>query len=202
MELIEEYRSNLNKAKELSKSIEEYIQGAKKTRLFSKERRDYWKKISLLREELEENRIDIKRNYNEVLELSTFDSEFIVPLLIEHISNVEGEEYHLIRIKESDSDDYYYGGNGLEPPTIIRRYGYNFDIITTLENKEKLKNSEELKYLDNYLDLIKDNKYICLDDSKTQTLFEGLELSPTYSNYPYLKDFALDLMSKKVTKKR
>ena len=196
MDLIEEYRESLNQVVFLTKTIDEFLKGIKTTRLFSKERKDYRKRIHLLREDLDSERNKVKKITKELNTLSTFDSDFILPIIKDYVSDVEGEEYYLIKIKEDDYDDYYYpSGNAVESPIISRRFGSTFNIITTLENKSTLENSISQKYLSNYLDLIKNNKYVCLDDTKTQTLLNGLELSELFTSYPYLKDFSIELLN-------
>lgn len=195
MELIEQYYFNLSEVSYITKAINEYLKGIEKTRFFSKERRDYKKKINELRKELEDTSLKVKSNYNELTKLSTYDSELILPLLKNHISDVEKEEYFVVNIKEDDYDDYYYpSGNALDTPMLMRRYGSSYNIITTGKNKDILENSESQKYLNSYLELLDDEKYIFLDDTKTQTLLHGLELSEQFNEYPYLKDFSYKLL--------
>lgn len=202
MGIVEEYKGNISRASAISDEIYHIVNLIRKTKIFSKERRNYWKKIYKLQDELKETKVNIKNNKNELSSYSTFSSDLILPLLVDHISNVEGEEYHIVKLKEEDYEEFFYPtGNAFDPPMLMLRLGSTFNIITTSSNKEKLEKMEPEKYLSNYLDSLDNNKYISLDDTKSITLLNGLELREEFSKYPYLKDFALILLKMRLENK-
>lgn len=202
MGIVEEYKGNISRASAISDEIYHIVNLIRKTKIFSKERRNYWKKIYKLQDELKETKVNIKNNKNELSSYSTFSSDLILPLLVDHISNVEGEEYHIVKLKEEDYEEFFYPtGNAFDPPMLMLRLGSTFNIITTSSNKEKLEKMEPEKYLSNYLDSLDNNKYIGLDDTKSITLLNGLELREEFSKYPYLKDFALILLKMRLENK-
>lgn len=202
MGIVEEYKGNISRASAISDEIYHIVNLIKKTKIFSKERRNYWKEIYKLQDELEETKVNIKNNKNELSSYSTFSSDLMLPLLVDHISNLEGEEYHIVKLKEEDYEEFFYPtGNAFDPPMLMLRQGSSYNIITTSSNKEKLEEMKPEKYLSNYLDSLDNNKYISLDDTKSITLLNGLELREEFSKYPYLKDFALILLKMRLENK-
>lgn len=145
----------------------------------------------------------IRKQCNDIFtKYSTIDSDILLNFLPKYMSKIENEEY--ILLKDIEIEDYRLIPTG---KTIIPYFDTDtYHIITTKSNSELLKNNETESWftdgvsddLDEYLNVIKDNKYLCLENYINYNLLYGVDLDEDFKKYPYLEDLGYQIVDLKL----
>lgn len=177
--IVDEYKENITRAGQLFKEIDSINLEMPNTSFFSKERVAHLSKLKHLRNELDITSKGVRKLFDELRENSSYDSDYIIPLIKDYISFVEGEEYCILNLNGSTTEDIF-----------------GFQLITTLENKERIEKNNISRNIDECINACSDNKFVCFESKETQTLLDSFEL---FFNYPYLVDFSFELLSIRIS---
>lgn len=187
---------------EITDTLKKYYNKLNTYPLFDPNKKIIKKEIKDLKNKLKTiNKIRNKCN-NIFTDLTTFDTITLLKFLTKYISIIEKEDYVLL--DNIEIEDYRLIPTG---KTIIPYFDTEtYHIITTKSNSELLKDNETESWftdsvsddIDEYLSVIKDNKYICIEDYKELFILNNGKLDEDFRKYPYIEKVGYQIVDLKL----
>lgn len=168
--------------------------------LFSPKRHELKKRKAVIKSRLKRIRNNIRLCLNLLEKYTTFNDDIFLPFLRDYLSLKEDEKYELLL----DVEELNFGMALITKTYPLNLYGDHYNIVTTEENRDILMECQDscsfadIDDINDYLENLDNDKYICLEDSNCYTLLDGLDLSSDFENYPYLFDVANELVDMKL----
>ena len=170
------------------------------TRLFGHRR----KESKIQKKELKTQLRGLKKNISDwlyILEDSvTFERYEFLSFLTKYLSLVEKEQY--ISMKDVQEESLLVPAYRFY---LFDLFNDKYDIITTLDNYDKLSNQDRSFWgtadtddIETYLEACDNNRFICLEVEDEYTLLDGTNLAPEFKEYPYLYDLAYEIIDLKL----
>lgn len=192
----------LDKASELEMEYEEKLYSLRCS-LFDKSYKVNKKKQEKINDKLDSIDECVDKIYCFIEDAVTFNDELFLEFMIRFLELIENKPYAVVGEMVSYNNsviDHNFGF--LYTP--IENVCSKFDIITSLENAEEIRKHRKSSlydggvYINDVLNLIDDQQYICLKKRRSYCLLEGTSLSDSFAKYPYLLKVAILLIDLKL----
>ena len=171
------------------------------TKLFGHRR----KESKIQKKELKTQLRGLRKNISDWLfileDCVTFERYQFLSFLTKYLSIVEKEQYISMKGVQEESafiPTYRY--------YLFDLFNDKYDIITTLDNYDKLSNQDrsfcgtaDTDDIETYLEACENKRFICLEVEDKYTLLDGTSLAEEFREYPYLYDLAYEIIDLKLS---
>ena len=192
----------LDKASELELEYEEKLDDLKCS-IFDKSYKINKKKQEKIYDKLDHIGESIDKIHDFIMGAVTFDCDLFLEFMVKFLELMENKPYAVVGQMVSYNSSIFEHNFGLTY-TPIENVCYQYNIITSLENAEEIRKLRKSSlydggvHIDDVLNLIEDQKYICLKNKRSYCMLEGTTLKESFAMYPYLLKVAMVLIDLKL----